>query len=494
MFIKNKILKLSVILVIFIVWAKASYSLDPDFGWHLRAGQLVLENGIQYKDPFSYTMPSYPYADHEWLTNILIAKVYSLTGFIGLGLIFALMTVLALLIQIKKYSHFIVVPFILSSLVLVSFAGIRPQIITWVFFSILIRVILDEKLWRKFKFYFPFLFLIWANLHGGFVIGVIALISKILIITWQKKILIKSNFVILLLAVAITLINPYGFGLWRELWMSLSDNSLRFLIGEWRPALFFINYPIWFYFALSSVLVFRYKKKFTLLEIVFYLEFLLAGMLSIRNMPFWIIISFPLTAKAIYFLYSEIKRYKKSILRFNMLYKLLTGFSVLLMLLSIADTSREIAAWKEEKAYPKKAIEFLIKNDSKGEVFSYYNWGGYLIWKYPSKKVFIDGRMPSWRWNVYSSKESNYAFKDYRKILDGEVRFEEATYKYNIDTVLLPLEKKGTDTLLGKISERINKHFYSKAGGYPSLTKQIELDGWIKIYKDDVSVIYRRYK
>ena len=42
--------------------------LDPDFGWILRMGKIILERGIPEKDPFSYTMSSYPFIAHQWLS------------------------------------------------------------------------------------------------------------------------------------------------------------------------------------------------------------------------------------------------------------------------------------------------------------------------------------------------------------------------------------------------------------------------------------------
>ena len=71
-----------------IYFLKAKIFLDPDFGWALRMGEVILKSGIPKSDPFSYTMPSYPYVDYEWLTHIGIAKIYSLANFTGLTLIF----------------------------------------------------------------------------------------------------------------------------------------------------------------------------------------------------------------------------------------------------------------------------------------------------------------------------------------------------------------------------------------------------------------------
>ena len=53
-----------------------SNTLDPDLGWHLRTGQLILERGgAPMQDWYSYTMPLFPWTDHEWLFQVLIATL-----------------------------------------------------------------------------------------------------------------------------------------------------------------------------------------------------------------------------------------------------------------------------------------------------------------------------------------------------------------------------------------------------------------------------------
>src|ERR1035437_1632116 len=90
---------------------KAIIFLDPDFGWHLRLGEQIIKYGISFKDPFSYTMPSYDFIDHEWLSNVLIAVGYKTVGIYGLALVSALFFVLTLFIAIpKKFEDYAYLP------------------------------------------------------------------------------------------------------------------------------------------------------------------------------------------------------------------------------------------------------------------------------------------------------------------------------------------------------------------------------------------------
>src|SRR4051794_34084904 len=45
-------------------------ALDPDLGWHLRTGQLILaSHAIPRTDPFSFTRAGAPWVEQEWLSQ-----------------------------------------------------------------------------------------------------------------------------------------------------------------------------------------------------------------------------------------------------------------------------------------------------------------------------------------------------------------------------------------------------------------------------------------
>src|SRR3972149_6328374 len=74
--------------------------LDPDFGWHLRMGEIILREGIPKTDPFSYTMPSYPFVDQTWLIDVVMARLYPAIGAIGLAGFYAVFLTLTLAIGV----------------------------------------------------------------------------------------------------------------------------------------------------------------------------------------------------------------------------------------------------------------------------------------------------------------------------------------------------------------------------------------------------------
>jgi len=473
---------------------------DPDFGWHIRIGGYVMQHGIPYMDPLSYSMPSYPFVDHEWLTNVSWAEVYRLWGIVPLQIGIPALAVVSLLFLFSvTEKKWIFLPVMISGTTLFDFVGVRTQVITWFFLSILTCVLFRKKLWQTFRFYLPALFLAWANLHGGFGIGLgilgIVLIGRSI----EEKKHIKENLLILALCAGATLLNPYGLRLWWEFLMQLTDTQLHWTIAEWYPAFYFTNIAFWGYCLLSIFLVITYRKKYTWTELCLYFLVLFAAMSSMRNIPIWIIATFFLTVRSIAYLYQEASLGPGGVRRFTLAYRI---FSTILACLFCFEAGLFFYGFyfrhEVPEAYPVQAVNYLQKNLPDGQIFSTYNWGGYLDWQLPQKKVFIDGRMPSWRWDANIKGESNYAFDDYQNVVLEQTPFSTFAAKYHISTLLVAQTDIGKppETFLGFSIQKtplLHAIFFSLSSFYDIVTEAKQM-GWREVYHDDTAIIYQEQR
>ncbi len=481
---------------------KGMLFLDPDFGWHVTMGKYIVTHGVPPTDPFSYTMPSYPFVDHEWLTNVLIAKGVSFVTYDGVAGIFGLVTIGALLISFamvkKKSLPFALIPFFLTGMTLYSFTGVRPQAISWFLFALLLWVVREEKHFLRFRWVLPLLFFVWVNLHGSFALGIMTLILAGVYWYRKKKVSLISVVVLVCFSLGATGITPYGYRMWWEVWMQMSDGSLHFAIQEWLPAIFSMDLTLWLFAALSILLVLRNLKKFSFLDQVLYVALLVSGTSSVRQMPFWLIIALPMTSEAIGYFFAQVAKIPEGERRFRIMGRALGVLALLFCLPTFWPTISSLGGVGGTSMYPDKAVSFLSTHQPKGEVFSVYGWGGYLIWKNPSKKVFIDGRMPSWRWQANLTSESNYAFSDYNKFVDNKVAFSKVIRKYHITTFLLPLPGESKrDVVTNKIVEFGSKVLHlplQKEIGYRHLVNEAKKAGWVVVYKDDTAIIYQDKK
>lgn len=474
--------------------------IDPDFGWHLKLGELISMGGIPKTDPFSYTMPSFPFVDHEWLTNIIFYRLYQMIGTIGMSFLFAAISLIALLIvKSQNKSKFFLAPFFLACAVLLPFLGVRPQVETWVLTAILLKVVTSDNFWRKWKWLFPVYFLLWANLHGGFALGLViftlVLISRSLV---KKKILL-SDIILWLSCVGITLLNPYGFNLWKEILQQLSDNHLRSAIVEWIPLLLSFNLMIFAFLPLailSGILIYHYRSRLTYAQISLYSFLLLASLASQRHTPIWVLSALPLTSQGLGFFYQEIHSIKFARQRFDKAYKIFLIITFVFLILEIVFYAINLSQRQEENMYPQRAVQFLKRSSLQGRIFSSYNWGGYLIWNLPQQKVFVDGRMPSWRWCAPSKQESSAAFDEYEQVADSNDGLK-ILDKYQVQYVLWPSEPHAKDNLFQKIQywkQKIVAKFLHTSDHIPSLGKKLEDAHWQKIYQDSTATFFKRPK
>ncbi len=491
-------------LIAFVFFALRAFTLlDPDFGWHVRMGEIITTSGVPATDTFSYTMPSFPFVDHEWVTNILMWTLYESAGKVILSLLFILLAFGAIYIALaNSLSRKIgeesalrkTILFVVGAGAIYTYFGIRPQVESWFYISILFYLLFNNHIWQKWKYALPLLFTLWVNTHTSFEAGIAILFFVLSFRSFRKRHVEFSDTIVFGLSLVATFLNPYGTKIWSaEVISQITDSSLRWKIGEWMPSIFDFNIAFIFLAAISTMLLVKYRKKFYLEEKGIFLVMLLQAVGTTRHVPLWTMIALPITSVGLSFLYQDVKKIRYGKERFLKICKYAFGLCAIMIGAQSTLLFRNVQFLTEDNFYPKAALEFFRTNEGKGETFSEYGWGGYLIWKYPERKVFIDGRMPSWRWNQNPPNEEGYAFDTYSKLLSGETDYKLIFDKYDIETVLWPKqqEKSGINSYFPNVENSLRLFFGGKEKGF-SFFAQLEKDGWVKVYEDEISVVYRK--
>ena len=436
--------------------------LDPDFGWHLQAGNLILNSGISKFDPFSYTMPSFSFVNHEWLYDLIIARIFSISGIWGLSFLFALLGVLIIYL-VTRGKSLKIVDLIITILAVTSLEPmftVSPRVISWLLFSLILYINLNDDILIRYKWTLPLIILLWTNLHGTFILGLVILG----IISFVKK-----EFLVFLTSSVITLVNPYGIKLWWMVWLTIADTTQKTRIAEWQPTpqvLAYVPFLVFFIFTLSLVVLIKYWHKFKAEEMILYILFLIFALLAFRNINYWILVTLPMISTGINYFYKDMAKVKNGQKR---LQKALNFILISIIAMFLIQLLIHSHPFNENTFYPKNAVNYLKNNIPNGQIFAEYNWGGYLIWKLPEKKVFISGLMPVWKNPNAPQSESTDAMQDYLNITTGKVDYKKHFEKYNIDLVLLANNN----------SQAIK------------LRENLEKDGWKIIYKDLVATIYQ---
>jgi len=465
-------------------------AVDPDFGWHLQIGRMLLTSGIPATDPFSYTMPSFPWVDHGRLSDMVIAWVYDNWGLPVLAVLFSTLGVAAMFLSTSKAGrHWFDVPVLLGSTVLISRMGIRPQIEDWVMLAGLLLAFETHTVWRRWRWTIPIGFAVWANFHGGFGVGIVMLLAAIVVRAWEERRWEFKDIGVWVLSLLATGVNPYGFRLWHEIWLTMSDRNLRGTIVEWQPFWSTVEMGFWLLVGLTTTLIQRYWKSMPKWRLATAGLGYMMALSSVRYAPMAIITGIPLATFGLEQFYNEIRGDKTKIVRARKFYVLLLVVVGLVWAWELGST-----VWGAVKRggvieYPVGAVEYIRRQEFEGQLFAPYAWGGYLIWKMPERKVFVDGRMPSWRWDAPNENESDWAFKDYLEISNGD-EMKKHFDKYNVTRALVA-QSKPDESIMGKIVSRVFGNGTRQDPGVVWIDKLKEL-GWEEEYSDGVARVFRK--
>jgi len=221
---------------------------DSDTYWHIRIGQWIIDHAaVPYSDFYSFTRSGSPWMSNAWLSQVLFAFAYSHAGWAGPVLLASLATAAALVIFLNQIeTYFNPIHRILLALVALALSSphllARPHVlalpvmVAWV--GGLIRAV--DRGSAAPWFLLP-LMTIWANLHGGFVLG-LALIAPIALeALWQsadgQRIAVAKQWSLFgIAALLASCCTPYLHNTLIAAARVLDLGPVLTLIPEWRPA------------------------------------------------------------------------------------------------------------------------------------------------------------------------------------------------------------------------------------------------------------------
>jgi hypothetical protein len=153
---------------------------DGDTSWHLAAGRMILDSwSVPDTDPFSYTFKGRPWVAHEWLSEVVMAAAFAAGSWSGLAFLFGAamgVTLLIIALELRRWltvRHMIIV-LVPILLMLVPFTLARPHVLAWPLLAgwTLLMLRAREKE-RAPPLPWALLMILWANLHGSFVMGLV---------------------------------------------------------------------------------------------------------------------------------------------------------------------------------------------------------------------------------------------------------------------------------------------------------------------------------
>ena len=393
---------------------------DGDTGYHIRAGEFIIQaRTVPKSDIFSLWMPPLSWTAHEWLSEVLMAVVHDHAGLIGIVVLFSLTIAITYVLLFRMLCADR--QDILMSLILTVIAATTSSI-HWLgrphIFSLILTVlwysVLNQFQYRgkNHLFVLPFIMLLWVNLHGGYIFGLIILLVYLLgnlaglcfsETSGTQEHIYKLKFLakIFIACLLVSLCNPQGYRILLFPFAMAADPFLMNNVREFLSPNF--HEPLTFkYLLLASIALFALSRvALNWVELGLVLLTTYMALYSVRYIPLYAIITAPILLRLLDRLTYDlplnamqwITRRSATfslINRQSLGYLWLTG--LILVVLTLAHT-RRLHSEFDDTLFPTRAVDFIMAEDISGNLFNNEEFGDYMIYKaWPKYKVFFDGR------------------------------------------------------------------------------------------------------
>lgn len=443
-----------IVLAIFLM-AINNVNEENDFFWQLKTGQIIwTEHYFPTHDIFSHAAYGQIWTLHEWIPSVIFYLIYTYLGVAALIIFKALMisvTFAIFLIIFNKLKVNLYLSLVLLGLAaLVNSRGIWavfPSIFEYFFIAITIFVLEYYKEKRWVPYFLAVLSLIWANSHGSFFLLPVILGSYIVgsyIASKMKekwstyipigRILTKREmipfFIVTLISLITPLVTPNGF--WTYLYpfritfgnltSYVSEYQKFWTVWNWDWGDFVYSCTVFLIGGMLAVFLINIKKLHPT-DLLLGLFFGILAITAVRHVAIFALVALYLIAKYLTVWFGE---YRGIFAR-----SLFKDIVVILIIFSFVYYFKTMIApfglIFSEKGYPTEAADIINQSGIPGNMFNHYNYGGYLIWKMPKYKVFVDGRL-----EMYEGKAGD----DYKTIVGSGKGYRDLIEKYHINFFL----------------------------------------------------------
>lgn len=455
---------------------------DGDLSAHIRMGRVILATGhIPTHSLASYTAATEPMVGHAWLAEVLFATLYRIGGlplicvFVGI-VVGATHAAIAVFLRRRGADPRWAFLAALLSLALASTHWLaRPHLFSIVGSALTLFLLESERPRRQL--YFVALYAVWVNLHGGWLYGLAviamyiagdvgeALLSATNRSEWVAR--AKRDATSFVLAAAATIVNPFGWAIYREVFFAATSSSLAKNMAEFQAPNFQEGSQWAFLTALLltvALLSFSIRRmKLPWLAVV--IMSLFFALRSFRNIALFGVTAWPLIALHVAHAFP---RGRRPFPLFGHFAKLdpftrigMYGLPVAVMMLALGLNRGSvggvhlIADHFDYKTFPVAAVDSAKAAHLEGRVFDRWKWGGYIMFAWPQASLHVD-----------PLKFSDTTIKTYTRVEDLRPNWLAELKRWNVQTIIIEA-RSAMDTALKTAP------------------------GWSLWYGDSTAVVYR---
>jgi len=475
---------------------------DSDTGWHIRAGEWMLKTGrVPATDLFSFTKAGQPWFAWEWLSDVLMAGIhrdFGLTGIVLASLLLLGATSVYVYRSTLAESGHRVIAIVLTGLAM-SASTIhwlaRPHLITPLFAAVFCWALNRTEGKRRpvTLWTLPLVTILWVNLHGGFFLGIVLLITYAIGAAAEELVrgarhnawVRARKYLLTAGACAIaSLVNPYGYRLHVHVAQYLGASFYLQRISEFQSIDFHSFTAAYFetLLVLAIAAALWHLGAGRLVHVLLLLSWSHLALFSARNIPIFAVVAAPGIGLAVreWLEYARSRwplewpgKFTASLAELEAGLRSIANiyrrgdwhfvpcFGVLVLALLLTRV-KALHPQFDRNRFPVDATTFLSQKKSEPppiRLYSSWQWGGYLIYRlWPSFSVFDDGRT-----DFYGPAFVEQGLRAWDACPDWANIFE----RYRVNAALLPVDS----ALATVLRERRD---------------------WKPVYQDHVAVLFER--
>ncbi len=495
---------LGLVVLIYATLAGLRTVTDYDLGWQLATGRWVAQHHqIPSTDVLSSTA-----AGQCWIypvgSGLLFYAVFLLGNYAALSWLGAAACTGTAAILLRRGSAVSAVLAIVAIPLIAARTTPRADMFSVVLFAAFLTVLWQQhETGRARLWLLPILMIAWVNLHPGFVAGLTLLGSYVgvesLEMVWPGERRqaaarrLRQGYPWLLATVGATLVNPWGWGIYRVLFRQRSVMASHSqLITEWasvrlnwttaaaalsarlpRDAAFF--YLLLVVIVAAGVALLRRQLGAAALLVG-------AAVLAVQHLRLHalfglvvVVVGSAVLTPGLAHLQLKIEDAKvRSILALGatcLVLVLVSARSVDLVTDRVYMGSTDLGSFGTGLSwwFPEGAAAFIERENIPGQIFNSYPEGGYVAWRLgPRYRDYIDGRAIPFGPEISEREEA------LQRTPPDSPEWRREAERYDINTIILPLAR------------------YDALQFFPVLPEFCSSDIWRPVYLDEVSVVFVR--
>jgi len=418
---------------------------------HLRTGLWILQtHSVPHSGLFSQ-YPALPWMDSSWGYDILLAVAYKLSGLRAIPLLLmffkvAVAVLTFLLARGAKASFWTAVSLSAVAQYVIPTSQSLPYAISMIFFGLELLLLESSRRTGNVKplYALPALFLLWANLHAFFLLGLLLLILFVIstwIESWPRRSAVnwldreirplarQPVLIVSTCSLLAAVVNPYTLHLFAAAYRTLYSAAGFSYFAEMRAMSFRRpqDYALML-LIMAAFLALGRRRSLRVFELLALTAATLLGFRIQREAWMAALLAVTILADAIERMARDRESQEASRASWENA-ACAVILTAILLLAAFRLPHQDALRSRLSQTFPVKACDFIRDHGLPQPLFNEYSWGSFLTWYLPEYRVAIDSRL-----DLYGVELT----EGYFKVIAGGERLDAYPALGNAQTLLLP--------------------------------------------------------